>query len=85
VTRKVHGHRLYEHAARRLSERSIAKEWVESTVVAPDWETPDPINRRLTRAYKRLWEAGNRVLRMVYFKKGNDILVITPFPDRDAE
>jgi hypothetical protein len=42
-------------------------------------------NRRLTRAYKRLQEASGRVLRVVYMKTGGDILVITAFPDRDAE
>jgi hypothetical protein len=40
---------------------------------------------RLTRAYKRLLDAGGRVLRVVYMKTGSDTLIITAFLDRDAE
>ena len=47
-------------------------------------KTADPRDPRLTRAYKRLSEAGGHVLRVVYFKKDDDIVVVTAFPDRDA-
>jgi hypothetical protein len=58
---------------------------VESTIRAPDRQMTDPTNRRLTRAYKKLAEAGGRVLRVVYLQAQDDILVVTAFPDRDAE
>ena len=77
--------RYSKHADRRLSERGIPKAWVEAAMAAPDRETPDPKNPRLTRAYKRLTEAGGRVLRVVYMRTGTDTLIITAFLDRDAE
>ena len=77
--------RYSKHADRRLSERGIPKAWVEATMAAPDYQTPDPKDPRLTRAYKRLSEAGGRVLRVVYVSTGMDTLIITAFLDRDAE
>ena len=77
--------RYTKHAERRLSEREIPKAWVEATVSAPDREAPDPKNPGLTRAYKRLTEAGGRVLRVVYTRTETETLIITAFLDRDAE
>jgi hypothetical protein len=72
------------HASRRLLQRGIPKTWVEATITAPDWTVPDPVNPQLTRAFKRLPEAGGRVLRVVYLKEEDDFVIITAFPDRNA-
>ena len=78
--------RLTNHARKRLAQRNIRPEWVERTLVARDWVTPEPSDPRLARAYKRLSEISGRVLRVVYFEQSNgEILVITAFPDRDAQ
>jgi hypothetical protein len=78
--------RLTAHARRRLAERKISEEWVERTVAAPDWRSPEPSDPRLTRAYKRVPEAAGRVLRVVYLLLSeNEFLIITAFPDRDAQ
>ena len=76
---------LSRHAIRRLAERNIPKTWIDETIEAPDWETTDPSDPRLTRAYKRLPQASGHVLRVVYLRRdNNEILVITAFRDRDA-
>ena len=73
------------HATRRMSERNIPKEWIEATIAEPNRQAPDPNKPWLMRAYERLPQAGGRVLRVVYSKKGDDdVLIITAFFDRDA-
>ena len=73
------------HAIRRLSERNIRTEWVERAIRDPDWETSDPGDPKLTRAYKRLADADARVLRVVYSKpRQENVLVITAFFDHAA-
>jgi hypothetical protein len=74
-----------KHAERRLMGRGIPKAWIEASIASPDRQVPDPKDPRLTRAYKRLLDAGGRVLRVVYMKTGSDTLIITAFLDRDAE
>jgi hypothetical protein len=78
--------RLTRHAARRLSERKITTEWVERAIRNPDWETRDPTDPRLTRAYKRVPEANGRVLRGVYSTMAQGgVSVITAFFDHAAQ
>ncbi len=75
--------RLATHAARRAAERGIAPAWIEATIQAPDWTTPDP-DPTLTRSYRVIPERGGRILRVVHRPAGADILVVTAFLDRSA-
>ena len=77
--------RYSKHAELRLRERGIPKTWIETTLADLDRQVPDPSDRRLTRAYKKLTAAGGRVLRVVYATIANDTLIVTAFLDRDAE
>jgi len=75
---------LSEHAAVVIAERGLALAWIEAAIAEPDTIGPDPASPDVTRAWKRIPEAGGRVVRVVYRPLGNDILVITAFFDRKA-
>ena len=77
--------RLTKHAELTTSERMLPLDWVTLTVQAPDWTEPDPETPALTRSFKIIPEAGNRVLRVVHRPDNGDILVITAFLDRGAK
>jgi hypothetical protein len=77
--------RLTTHAAEAMETRRIPLEWVEDTLLKPDWTKPDPRHPERTRAYKSIAAFGNRILRVVYRPDGADIVVITVHPDRDAK
>lgn len=74
-----------QHALRRLAERAIPRAWVEGALSAPDWTAPDPNDPGLTRVYKSIPEAGGQILRVVCSRtSGEQVFVVTAFPDRDA-
>jgi Domain of unknown function (DUF4258) len=75
---------LTGHMRDKDAERLIPLEWIERTVREPDWTTPCPKDAALTRCYRRIAEAGGRVLRVVHRPEGNDILIVTAFLDRGA-
>jgi hypothetical protein len=75
---------LTDHMRQKDAERLIPLEWIELTVREPDWTTPCPNDPALTRSYRRIAQAGGRVLRVVHRRQGNDILVVTAFLDRGA-
>ncbi len=75
---------LSAHACVVIQERGLALEWVERTLQAPDATGPDPSQPGLTRSFKRIEEAGGRVIRVVHRPQGSDMLVITAFFDRGA-
>lgn len=77
--------RFTKHALHVMVERELSAEWAEQTVTAPDWTEPDAENLALTRSFKRIAEAGHRVLRVVHRPDGADTLVITAFLDRGAK
>ena len=67
-----------------IAERGLALAWIEAAITDPDTVGQDPGSSDLTRVWKRIPEAGGRVVRVVYRPLGNDILVITAFFDRKA-
>ena len=71
-----------DHAAEMMSEREIAREWVERAILAPDVIEADPKHADRMRAYKTLPERDGRVLRVVYVRRGEAYRVITLFLDR---
>jgi hypothetical protein len=76
--------RYLPHAEEAMARRSIAREWVAETLSAPDWTEPDPRHADRTRSFKSLAALGGRVLRVVHWRDGPDIVVLTAHPDRDA-
>lgn len=77
--------RFTQHGLAELEKRKLASAWVEAVILRPDRTTSDPSDPVLTRSYKTILEAGNRVLRVVHRPEGADVLVITAFFDRNAK
>jgi hypothetical protein len=72
------------HARYRMTVRQITEAWVEATLDRPERSEPDPRDRALTRAWRRIPERGGRVLRVVFRRDGDDIVVVSCVFDRGA-
>lgn len=77
--------RLTRHAQEAIDKRQISVDWIDRTIVAPDFTMPDPDDPSLTRSFKAIGEAGGRILRVVQRPEGNDIVIVTVHFDRDAK
>ena len=77
--------RLTKHAAEACEARNIPFEWVERTLLFPDWTTRDPLHADRMRAFKAIVEFDGRFLRVVFRNDGPDMVVITVHPDRSAK
>ena len=75
---------LSKHAQEAVEKRYLPLEWIERTLAAPDFTHPDR-DPTLTRSFKAIDEAGDRILRVVHRPQGNDILIVTVHFDRDAK
>jgi hypothetical protein len=62
----------------------IKHPWVEAVINQPEFSKPDPIDPRLTLAWRRIPELGGRFVRVVYYSIAPDVVVVTTFPDRGA-
>jgi len=58
--------RFTRHAREMIEERSLALKWVETAIAAPDWSEPDSLNPQVTRSFRRVAEAGDRILRVAH-------------------
>jgi hypothetical protein len=76
--------RLLPHANEAMKARGISLEWVEAVLRAPDWTEPDPRHPERRRSYKAIADFKGRILRVVHWQEGDDIVVLTVYPDRDA-
>lgn len=76
---------LTAHARLTIQERGLTVEWVERAVETPDRVEADPSGPDVCRSFKRIPEAGDRIIRVVHRRDGADILVITAFLDRGAK
>ena len=72
------------HAQEMMAERRIETIWVINAVKYPEFTSVDPRNPARTRAFRRVPEAGNRWLRVVYEHVDGKKHVITTFFDRKA-
>ena len=75
---------LTTHARTALSERAISLDWIARVLSRPEWTEPDP-QAGVWRAFGRIAEGGDRILRVVYIPEESEERVITAFFDRDAE
>ena len=71
------------HATLQTAKRGIDWNWVERTVMHPDLRRPDA-DRVKEHSYRRILEAGGRVLHVVHRPENGDTLVITAYLDRGA-
>lgn len=75
------------HALAALLARDIESGWIECTIAAPEALEPDPQHLARVRAYRVIPERDGRVLRVVYEmsgdRRGDDIVVVTAFLDRN--
>jgi hypothetical protein len=62
----------------------ITEAWIERIITQPEHTTTDPDNPALTLAWRRIPELGGRFVRVVYYPKGADLVIVTTFPDRGA-
>lgn len=76
---------LTAHARLTVQERGLALEWVERAILDPDRTEDDPSGPDVRRSFKRIPEAGDRIIRVVHRPDGAGILVITAFLDRGAK
>jgi hypothetical protein len=72
------------HAEEAMQRRNIAHEWVEETLVSPDWTDTDPRFPDRRRSFKAIEAMGGRILRVVYWLENSNVIVLTVYPDRGA-
>ena len=75
---------LTQHACDNLRDRCIDPAWIEATARRPEWRTPDPNDEEVERRFRRIPEAGGRVLRVPVVETDDHIRVITVVFDRNA-
>ena len=69
-----------------MGRHNIAPEWVERTIADPEFTRGDRTHPQRTKCrLRRIPELGNRYICVVYEYFESEILVVTVFPDRDAE
>ena len=68
-----------------MQQHGIALAWVEMTIQQPMHIEPCPRDPALVRAWRRIAQHGNRVLRVVYRPAGADAVVVSVFFDRGAQ
>jgi hypothetical protein len=62
----------------------ITEAWVECIITQPGYTMPDPDDPALILAWHRIPELGGRFVRVVYYRSGADLVIVTTFPDRGA-
>ena len=72
------------HALEAMEKRNIAQEWVIRTVRFPDWTEMDAQHPDRIRSCRAIPEIEGRVLRVVHWTDGPNIVILTAYPDRDA-
>jgi len=77
--------KLSKHTADEIEGRGILRSYIEGALASPDQVAQDPTDPALSRSYKAIPEFGNRVLRVVHRRDGDDIFVVTAHWDRGAK
>ena len=73
---------LSVHAEKVIEERKIKKEWIEITINNPDSVEPDMKDQELIHHLKVIKENDKRVLRVIYNKSVEPLLIVSSFFDR---
>jgi hypothetical protein len=77
--------KLSKHTADEMAGRGILLSYIEAALTAPDRVAADPTDPALSRSCKIIPEFGNRVLRVVHRRRGDNIFVVTAHWDRGAK
>ncbi|MHB9027761.1 MAG: DUF4258 domain-containing protein [Candidatus Latescibacterota bacterium] len=70
------------HAREALEKRQILPEWMDRTVVSPEWTEKDPVDENLEHRMAHIPEFGNRVLRVIVNVTTNPLRIVTVYFDR---
>jgi hypothetical protein len=73
---------LTRHAQDMLEQRGILLSWVEETVIRPSFIEDDAGRPGVVRAFRRIAERDNRMLRVAYVLDGDSVRILTVFFDR---
>ena len=77
--------RFTDHAEVRLLRRGLQRAWIENAARDPEWREPEPRDPGVERRFRRIAEAGGRVIRVVCAETDAEIRVITAMLDRSAK
>jgi len=75
---------LTAHARGRMTRDGITEAQIEAVIRQPEHSRPDPVDPKLTLAWRRVPELGGRAVRIVYYAAGTDFVIVTAFFDRRA-
>ncbi len=73
---------LSGHAQRRIARRSIRAEWIAATLTDPEQVEADRSDPSVTHALRRIPEAADRVLRVIYNHTADPVRIVTVYFDR---
>jgi hypothetical protein len=77
--------RFTAHAEVRLLRRGLQQAWIESAARDPEWREPEPGDPAVERRFRRIAEAGSRIIRVAWAETDAEIRVITAMFDRNAK
>lgn len=72
-------YRLSEHAAKRMQQRKILPEWIQTALDNPDTTESDQEDPNLAHALKAIPEKGFKVLRVVYNETTEPVTIVTAY------
>ena len=72
-------YKLSDHAEKRIKQRKIKTEWIESALNSPDRTDSDKEDPALAHALKAIPEKGFKVLRVVYNETTKPVTIVTVF------
>ena len=73
---------LTEHARAALAKRRITLEWMESTLIAPEWIEKDPMDENLEHRLAKIPDFDSRVLRVIVNVRVCPQRIVTAYFDR---
>jgi hypothetical protein len=73
---------LSDHAATVIFERQIDEAWIDSALTSPDAVIQYVADPQLEHVLRRIPEADNKVLRVIYNARRSPIMIVTAFFDR---
>ncbi len=76
---------LYEisaHAQDNIQKRNLLLRWIQDAVEHPDKTEPDETDEELQIAFKKIQDANDKILKVVYNKTVSPIRIVTAHFDR---
>ena len=76
---------LYEisaHAQDNIQKRNLLLRWIQDAVEHPDKTEPDETDDELQIAFKKIQDANDKILKVVYNKTVSPIRIVTAHFDR---